>query len=331
RAQERVEPGQHHVGSAGVEADPARLRFRRPQEGAEPAGIAVEGPTGQPRRQLEEPAPVVAHLLPRRPADEERPQERAHRAAVEGDPRCGEGIFQSGRLLDRRRPVRGQQPVVIGNGPLRPLPPLRPLRDYLSSFQTTLPPTMVMTAAPLRVHPANGVLRPLLWNRAGSTLRVRSRSRTVTSAGERGASVPPGRPKTRAGPVEKTATRRVSGMRPGPTRRSRHRLTAVSRPTTPNAASSYSTFLSSTVCGAWSVAMASIVPSRSASTTARRSASQRSGGFIFVDASYPESFTAWSVRRRWCGVASAVTRTPRAFPRRTASAPAAVLRWATCN
>src|SRR5204862_132769 len=162
-----------------------------------------------------EPAPVLAQPLPCRAADEVRPQERAHRAAVEGDPRCGEGVLERGRLLDGRRCVRGDQPVVLGGRPRRPLPPLRPRRDYWSSFQTTLPPTMV--------------------------------------------------------------------------------------------------------------------PSRSASTTARRSASQRSGGFNFVDASYPESFTAWSVRRRWCGVASAVTRTPRAFPRRTASAPAAVLRWATCN
>ena len=50
----------------------------------------------------------------------------------------------------------------------------------------------------------------------------------------------------------------------------------------PKAAWSYSTFLSSTVCGAWSVAMQSIVPSRSPSSTASRSDSDRSGGFILV-------------------------------------------------
>ncbi|MFR7553081.1 MAG: hypothetical protein ACLUVB_10305 [Acutalibacteraceae bacterium] len=37
---------------------------------------------------------------------------------------------------------------------------------------------------------------------------------------------------------------------------------------------------SSGVCGAWSVAIASIVPSRGASIIARRSFSVRSGGFM---------------------------------------------------
>ena len=94
-----------------------------------------------------------------------------------------------------------------------------------------------------------------------STCRFLPRSSTVTSAGEPGASVPPGRPRTRAGFVERRATRCGSSTSPAPTSRSRQRATAVSRPTMPNAAWSYSTFLSSTVCGAWSVAMQSIVPS----------------------------------------------------------------------
>ena len=70
--------------------------------------------------------------------------------------------------------------------------------------------------------------------------------------------------------------------------------------------------------------MQSMVPSRSPSTTASRSGSARSGGFILVEVSYSVSRTAWSVSSRWCGVASAVTRTPRALPRRTASTAPAV-------
>ena len=55
---------------------------------------------------------------------------------------------------------------------------------------------------------------------------------------------------------------------------------AVSRPVTPIAACSKGTSFSSASCGAWSVAMQSIVPSRRPSISAWRSASVRSGGFI---------------------------------------------------
>ena len=57
---------------------------------------------------------------------------------------------------------------------------------------------------------------------------------------------------------------------------------AVSKPVMPNAAKSYSHCLSTTVWGAWSVAIASMVPSFSPSSNAWRSTSDRSGGFIFV-------------------------------------------------
>ncbi len=55
---------------------------------------------------------------------------------------------------------------------------------------------------------------------------------------------------------------------------------AVSSPVTPNGASANSTFFSSSWWGAWSVATQSIVPSTRAATSAARSASALSGGFI---------------------------------------------------
>ena len=53
---------------------------------------------------------------------------------------------------------------------------------------------------------------------------------------------------------------------------------AVSRPVMPCAATAHSVSLSSTGCGAWSVATQSMVPSASASRSAATSAAVRSGG-----------------------------------------------------
>ena len=50
----------------------------------------------------------------------------------------------------------------------------------------------------------------------------------------------------------------------------------------PKAAASNSQSLSWMACGAWSVAMQSIVPSRRPSTQAATSAGVRSGGFTFA-------------------------------------------------
>ena len=55
---------------------------------------------------------------------------------------------------------------------------------------------------------------------------------------------------------------------------------AVSSPVMPEGALANSRAFSSAVCGAWSVAIMSIVPSASASISACRSASVRSGGFM---------------------------------------------------
>ena len=59
-------------------------------------------------------------------------------------------------------------------------------------------------------------------------------------------------------------------------------LRAVSRPMIPGGAALNSTSFSCTAWGAWSVAMASRVPSASPSRQARRSAAERRGGAILV-------------------------------------------------
>ena len=63
--------------------------------------------------------------------------------------------------------------------------------------------------------------------------------------------------------------------------------------------------------------MQSIVPSRSPSMSAWRSSSARSGGFILRRVSSVR--TSSSVIVRWCGLASQVTATPRAFASRMTS------------
>ena len=53
---------------------------------------------------------------------------------------------------------------------------------------------------------------------------------------------------------------------------------AVSRPSMPNAAAAHSQSLSSSGCGAWSVATMSMVPSARPARSASTSAAERSGG-----------------------------------------------------
>ena len=93
----------------------------------------------------------------------------------------------------------------------------------------------------------------------------------------------------------------------------------------PIGASSNGTSFSSWACGAWSVAMQSIVPSLRPAISAWRSSSERSGGFIFSRVSRVSSRIA-SVSVRWCGLASHVIRTPRAFASATASTDSRALR-----
>ena len=71
---------------------------------------------------------------------------------------------------------------------------------------------------------------------------------------------------------------------------------AVSSPVVPIAASSNGTSFSWRAWGAWSVATQSITPRRSASTSATRSASERSGGFILNRLSSVRTTSSVSVR-----------------------------------
>ena len=78
----------------------------------------------------------------------------------------------------------------------------------------------------------------------------------------------------------------------------------VSSPVVPIGASSNGTSFSSRACGAWSVAMQSIVPSRRPSISACRSDSVRSGGFIFMPRVEP-------LQHRRVGERQVVRATPR--------------------
>jgi hypothetical protein len=74
---------------------------------------------------------------------------------------------------------------------------------------------MVSTAPPVTGQPPKGVLRDLLSKLRGSMVDRRSRSMIGdVRGGEPGASVPPGRPSTRAGPareqLEEPAEREVT-------------------------------------------------------------------------------------------------------------------------
>src|SRR2546428_2464318 len=191
---------------------------------------------------------------------------------------------------------------------------------------TTVPPTIVFHGRPVAVQPANGVLRLFDLNRAGSIVTAPSGSISVRSAGAPAPRLPPGKRSSRAGSRDSRETSVATDSRPGRTRRSSSSATAVSRPITPLAAWSNSPSFSLSACGAWSVATQSMVPSASASISASVSRFVRSGGAIFLLASHQR--TASSVRSRWWGVTSAVTRTPRAFASRTRRTAPAVERCA---
>ena len=122
---------------------------------------------------------------------------------------------------------------------------------------------MVAMTLPLSSAPASGVFLPLEANSAGSTTHSRSGSKMVISAGAPTASVPslPCRPpRIRAGAAVSLAMRVHQDSLPVCT--SPIRLpSAVSRPLMPKGASANGRRLSASVCGAWSVAMTSMVPS----------------------------------------------------------------------
>src|SRR5215831_13581453 len=155
-----------------------------------------------------------------------------------------------------------------------------------SLMYTTRPPTIVPATPPRSCQPSNGVFFDLDFMFAATTVTARSGARIVTSAAAPSSSDPPGTLRILAGLRESSSMRRGSDTMPLCTSRSKHNDTAVSRPVMPNGALSNSTCFSSAACGAWSVAMTSMLPSARPSSMASRSAPSRSGGFIFVLVSY---------------------------------------------
>ena len=103
-------------------------------------------------------------------------------------------------------------------------------------------------------------------------------------------------PKIAAGPADIRSSSVSSVSTPDSTSSVLSTENAVSSPVTPNGADSIGTSFSSGLCGAWSVAIAAIEPSRTASSSAARSCSERSGGLIFRFGSSVR--TASSVRHR---------------------------------
>ena len=122
------------------------------------------------------------------------------------------------------------------------------------------------------------------------TVQRSERSKTTRSAGA--PSTRPTEPSRRdrvpriaAGPLVNASIARASGRRPASTA-ARSTPSAVSSPLIPFAASPNSTALSTSVCGAWSVATASAVPSMRAARQAAASSGPRNGGLTRNDDAY---------------------------------------------
>src|SRR4029453_10376440 len=108
-----------------------------------------------------------------------------------------------------------------------------------------LPPTSVAATLPRSSHPSKGVFFDRDRSFAASIFTFKSGAMMVMSAGAPSESVPPGTFKMRAGLTDSSSTILDRRMRPVCTRRSSESGTAVSRPTMPKGARSYSTFFSS--------------------------------------------------------------------------------------
>src|SRR3569623_438973 len=147
--------------------------------------------------------------------------------------------------------------------------PARGLGHFIlpSRSKTGRPSSSVSTARPASFWPTNGEFFDLLASPSALNVTGRSGSMTVMSAIAPTASAPPGKPTARAGPPVSAAIARRSSSVPMRTK-SRMIGNAVSRPSMPGAAHSNSTSFSTGECGAWSVAIASITPSASASSSA---------------------------------------------------------------
>src|SRR5690606_1565534 len=146
----------------------------------------------------------------------------------------------------------------------------------------------VARTAPGSSRPRNGLFGLAVVCAAGSIVRRAAGSTSVRFAGSPTATGRPCRWSTRpirAGVVDMTRATSAHVRRPVSTIAACTTLRAVSRPVMPKAAATHSQSLSSTGCGAWSVATMSIVPSASPARTASTSACVRSGGLTLKTAS----------------------------------------------
>ena len=145
-----------------------------------------------------------------------------------------------------------------GTGRLRP--------RLRTSIRARRPSASVTAPRPVSVWPSHGVFRLFDRSRAGSTTNTASGSISAISAAAPsridGASIPT----TRAGARVSASTSRASGSAPSRTSPSSTGTTSSS-PIIPGEASENSQSFSSEEWGAWSVAIASIVPSASAART----------------------------------------------------------------
>ena len=92
--------------------------------------------------------------------------------------------------------------------------------------------------------------------------------------------MPASMPSILAGFVDMSSTSFVRLILPERTSAPWQTENAVSKPVIPNGAASKAMSFSVSVCGAWSVAMTSIVPSETPSIRASTSCLERSGGHI---------------------------------------------------
>ena len=152
------------------------------------------------------------------------------------------------------------------------------------------PPASTARTRPGSSVPSSGVFLPREARASAVTVqRVRAveRRRGRPARPRRARPSPLGATGRRARPPGRSSAPRSPARAAAARRRPRRagRPSAVSMPLIPFAARPNSTSLSTSVCGAWSVAIASAVPSTSAARQAAASSGDRSGGFTRSDVS----------------------------------------------
>src|SRR5690606_37309316 len=105
-----------------------------------------------------------------------------------------------------------------------------PLGPPCGASHTNSPPTKVWVTRPCRRRPRNGLFRPLLARRAGSTSQYTCASTRTQSPGEPGVRLPVSNPRTPAGPRLNRAASVSSEILPVCTSSVSKTATAVSSP-----------------------------------------------------------------------------------------------------